>query len=260
MMRGTVRKISLPRRLIVELMRASMRVPLVSLRRRLKLGPMLEARRVMAERPGFAAIFAKAFSLAAKEQPILRTLYIAWPWPHFYELPRSVAMIAVSRTLQGEDCVLPQKLTAPDELPLAHVDAMVREAKTAEINAVPMFRKLLRISAYPQPLRRLIWTVGLNIGRLRANHAGNFGITSVSAFGPGELHAISPGPFLLTYGEMQSDQTCELVIRWDHRVTDAAMIAATLTRLEQVLNNEIAAEMRSGSPVSAQPPVRAVAT
>ena len=36
----------------------------------------------------------------------------------------------------------------------------------------------------------------------------------------------------------------EVVIRWDHRVTDAAMIAKTLTRLEAVLNGEIAAELR----------------
>lgn len=259
-MRGTARSISLPRRLIIEMMRASKRVPLVSLRRTLAVGPMLDARRAMAARPGFAAIFAKAFSLVAKEQPVLRTVYATWPWPHFYELPRSVGMVAVARSFHGEECVLPQKLTAPDELALSDVDALIRHAMTAEIDAVPMFRKLLQTVAYPWPLRRLIWTVGLGLGRQRANYAGSFGITSVSAYGPGELHAISPGPYLVTYGEMRADQTVEVVIRWDHRVTDAARIAATLTRLEQVLNGEIAAEMRASQPLSAQKVVRAVAT
>ena len=40
------------------------------------------------------------------------------------------------------------------------------------------------------------------------------------------------------------DQTIDVVIRWDHRITDAALIAKAMTRLEQVLNTEIAAEIR----------------
>ncbi len=100
-MRGTVRKISIPRRLVADLMHASMRVPFVSLRRPLNVRALLEARALAAQPPGWAAIFVKAFSLVAKEQPILRTLYVKWPRPSFYELPRSVAMIAISRVGAG---------------------------------------------------------------------------------------------------------------------------------------------------------------
>ena len=45
----------------------------------------------------------------------------------------------------------------------------------------------------------------------------------------------------------EPDQTIDVVIRWDHRITDAALIAKALTRLEQVLNTEIAAELRGQS-------------
>ncbi len=69
-------------------------------------------------------------------------------------------------------------------------------------------------------------------------------MTSVAAYGAGELHALSPGPFVLSYGVVAADQTIDVVIRWDHRITDAALIAKALTRLEQVLNTEIAAELR----------------
>ena len=69
-------------------------------------------------------------------------------------------------------------------------------------------------------------------------------MTSVAAYGAGELHALSPGPFILSYGVVKPDQTIDVVIRWDHRITDAALIAKALTRLEQVLNSEIAAELR----------------
>jgi hypothetical protein len=258
-MRGTVRKISIPRRLIADLMHASMRVPFVSLRRSLKIRALLEARAVAAQPPGWAAIFVKAFSLVAKEQPILRTLYVRWPRPSFYELPRSVAMIAIARVEHGQDCVLPQKLAAPESLSLAEIDGQIRHAKQAPLEQVPAFRKLLRVTRLPLPVRRLFWWVGLNFGRQRANWFGNFGVTSVAAYGEGELQALSPGPYVLSYGVVEQTQIISVVIRWDHRVADAALIAKVMTRLEQVLNTEIAAELRGGR--QAEPkPVRVVAT
>ena len=259
-MRGTVRKITIPRRLVADLMHASMRVPFVSLARPLNIRSLLEARAQVAEPPGWAAIFVKAFALVARDQPVLRTLYVKWPWPAFYELPRSVAMVAIARVEDGQDCVLPQKVTAPDEMPLAEVDALIRHAKNAPIEQVPAFRKMLRATAMPLPLRRLLWAIGLNFGRQRANYFGSFGITSVAAYGAGELHALSPGPFVLSYGVEKPDQSIEVVVRWDHRITDAALMAKTLTRLEQVLNNEIAGELRANRQQTEPKPVRAVAT
>ena len=160
-MRGTVRKITLPRRLVADLMHASMRVPFVSLTRTLNVRSLSEARAQAAQRPGWAAIFVKAFALVAKEQPVLRTLYVKWPMPAFYELPRSVAMVAIARIEDGQDCVLPQKVTAPDEMSLAEVDAMIRHAKEAPIQDVPAFRKILRTTRLPLPLRRLFWAIML---------------------------------------------------------------------------------------------------
>jgi hypothetical protein len=259
-MRGTIRKISMPRRLVADLMHASIRVPFVSLSRPLNVRQLLEARALAVQPPGWAAIFVKAFSLVAKDEPVLRTLYARWPWPSFYELPRSIAMVAIARVEDGQDCVLPQKVPAADELPLTEIDAQIRHAKDAPIGKVPAFRKILRVTRLPLPLRRLMWLIGLNFGRQRANWFGSFGVTSVAAYGAGELHALSPGPFILSYGVVEPDQTIDVVIRWDHRITDAALIAKALTRLEQVLNTEIAAELRS-HPQQAEPkPVRAVAT
>ena len=259
-MRGTVRKITLPRRLVADLMHASMRVPFVSLARPLNVRSLLEARAQGTQRPGWAAIFVKAFALVAKEEPILRTLYVKWPAPAFYELPRSVAMVAIARFEDGQDCVLPQKVPAPDELPLSEVDALIRHAKEAPINEVPAFRKMLRTTRLPLPLRRLFWAIGLNFGRQRANYFGSFGVTSVAAYGAGQLHALSPGPFILSYGMEKPDRTIDVVLRWDHRITDAALIAKMLNRLEQVLNSEISAELRANRPQTEPKPVRAVAT
>jgi len=259
-MRGTVRKISLPRRFLADLMHASMQVPFVSLRRTLNVRPLIEARAMMARRPGFAAIFVKAFCLVAKDEPVLRTLYAKWPWPHFYELPRSVGTVAIARVEDGEDCVLPQKVTAAEALPLTEIDALIRHAKDAAVNDVPAFRKILMTTRLPLPLRRLIWLIGTNFGRQHANYFGNVAVTSVAAYGAGELHALSPGPYILSYGVVGPDHSIDVVIRWDHRLTDAALIARVLTRLEQVLNTDIAAELRSQRSESEPKPVRLAAT
>jgi len=241
-------------------MHASIRVPFVSLTRPLNIRGLSEARAQAAARPGWAAIFVKAFALVAREQPVLRTLYVKWPTPAFYELPRSVAMVAIARVEDGQDCVLPQKVTAPDEMSLGEVDAMIRHAKDAPIDEVPSFRKILRTTRLPLPLRRLAWAIGLNFGRQRANWFGSFGVTSVAAYGAGQLHALSPGPFILSYGVEKPDQTVDVVLRWDHRITDAALMAKALNRLEQVLNTEIAGELRSNRQQTEPKSVRAVAT
>src|SRR4051794_21664196 len=199
-MRGTVRKVSLRRRLIIDLMHASSPVPFVSLSRSLNIRPLVDARGGMAKPPGWAAIFVKAFALVARDEPILRTLYAKWPWPSFYELPRSVAMVAIARVERGQDWVLPQKVPAADTLPLTEIEAQIRHAKDAPVGEVPAFRKILRVTRLPLPLRRLMWLVGLNFGRQRANWFGSFGVTSAAAYGAGELHALSPGPFILSYG------------------------------------------------------------
>ena len=81
-MRGKIKKLSVPRRLIGDMMCASIGVPFVTLRRKLDISELLQARAELAQPPGWAGIFVKAFGLVAKEQPVLRTLYARWPWPH----------------------------------------------------------------------------------------------------------------------------------------------------------------------------------
>lgn len=225
-----------------------MRVPLISLRRTLDVRILAQARAVLPERPGWAAIFAKGFSLVARDEPILRTLHVAWPRAHFFELPQSIGMIAIARREDGEDCVLMQKLIAPDELSLAEIDAIITHGKTAPIGEVHAFRKMLQVSRLPLPLRRLAWKLALSIGRQRANYFGSFGISSVAGYGPGELYPLSPGPFVLSYGVVGPDHSLDVVVRWDHRVTDAALIAKSLIRLEQALNGSIADELRAQGP------------
>ncbi len=66
-MRGTKRKISWPRRFILDLMHASMRVPFITFSRTLDIGPLMTARVKAKSPPGWAATFVKAFAIVARE-------------------------------------------------------------------------------------------------------------------------------------------------------------------------------------------------
>ena len=257
-MRGTSCKISLPRRFVIDLMHASMGVPFVSLSRPLDVRELIAARGSLSRPPGWAAIFVKAFALVARDEPILRMLYARWPWPRLYQLPRSAAMVAIARVEDGEECVLTEKVQAADRIALAAIDAQLRRAKEAEIHEIATFRKIMRITRLPLPLRRLGWWLAGRVPRWHGTNFGTYGVTSAAAYGGGELHAIGPGPYMLSYGLVEPNGSIGVVLRWDHRVTDAAPIARVLTRLEQVLNGEISAELRFGHQIDAKP-VRAVA-
>src|SRR5438309_11316726 len=98
-MRGTVRKISLPRRFIIDLMRASMGVPFVSLSRPLDVRQLVDARAAAARPPGWAAIFVQAVCLVAKDERVLPSLYAKWPWRRFCVLLARAALGAVCAVL-----------------------------------------------------------------------------------------------------------------------------------------------------------------
>jgi len=240
-MRGTVRPISLARKLVIDLMHAS--VPLVVVRRTMKLERLVAARALKAARPGWSAIIAKAFCIVAREEPWLRTFYLKWPWPHFYEVPKSVAMVAIVRDDIDKDAIVMLKIGAADELSLADVEVCIRRGKNAALDDVPSIKKALRVTRWPLPLRRLVWAVGLNIGRQRANYFGTFAITSIASRGSETVVARAPGPNLISYGLVRADHTMELLFHWDHRICDGILIARALQRLEDVLNTVIADEL-----------------
>jgi hypothetical protein len=223
-------------------MRASADVPFVAVRRTLSVERLAAIRKGLSHRPAWAVIFAKAFAILAREQPILRRAYLKWLWPHFYEFPQTVAMIVVAPDAMP-DGVLLYPIKAPDLTSLAEADTRVRNAKSQPIETTPFFRKTMLVTRLPDPLRRLAWAIGVNFGRQRGNYLGTLLVTSVAAFGGGEVEARGPQPFILSYDKQAGDGTINVMIRWDHRVTDAAFIGAELSRLEQILNHQIADEM-----------------
>ena len=248
-MRGKVRPISLGRKFIIDMMHAS--VPLVVVRRTMKLERLVAARASRADRPGWATIIAKAFCIVARDEPWLRTFYLKWPRSHFYEVPKSVAIIAVIRDDFDTEVPIMVKINAADELSLSDVEAFIQHGKNAPLDDMLSIKRIVRITRMPLPRRRLIWALGLNVGRQRANNFGTFAITSIASLGSETVVARAPGPNLISYGLVRPDHTMELLFHWDHRLYDGILIARVLPRLEDVLNTNIADELlASGVPKS----------
>jgi hypothetical protein len=224
-----------------DLMHFAMGIPTVPVQRRMTLAAVVAARK--AARLSWAAIFTKAFALVAAEFPELRRAYCKWPWPHLYEYPLSVAHITVERDYLGERAVFGLRVSDPGSLPIREVGALIRTATTAPVESVKSFRYAVRFARWPRPLRRLLWWVALNVGRLRTNYFGTFGVSVYSALGAESLHPLSPLTCTLNYGIIAADGTVDVRLIYDHRVLDGATVARALVRLEEILNGTVCQEL-----------------
>jgi hypothetical protein len=240
-MKGKFKSIGLARRLVIDLMHVS--VPLVVVKKTLKLDRLAQARAQLTARPGWTPIIAKAFCIVARDEPWLRTFYMKYPWPHFYEVPRSVAMAAIVRDSFDKDVPILLKIGSADEMPLSTVDAVLQSGKSAPLNEVPALERVMRITKLPMPLRRAFWAFGLHVARQRANNFGTFAITSLATTGSETVVLNSPGPSMMTYGLVKPDNTMEILLHWDHRIYDGVLAARALQKLEDVMNGAIVDEL-----------------
>jgi|SRR5579883_755146 len=242
-MRGRVLPLSRPRRLIGDLMHFSSGVPTIPVQRRMDLTQLMVARKEHPDRPSWSAIFAKAFALVAAGYPELRRAYCKIPWPHLYEYPVSVATIMVERQYEGEPAMFALRVKDPASRPLAEISQLVRHAATAPVNELKSFRLAMQICGWPRPFRRMLWWLGLNLGRQRANYFGTFSVTVYSSLGAESLHPLSPLTATLNYGVIAPDGMVDVRLVYDHRVLDGATVARALAQLEQVLSTEISVEL-----------------
>jgi hypothetical protein len=229
--------------MVADLLHFGAGVPTVPVERRMCLRRVLVARAACPDRPPWTAIFAKAFALVARGFPELRRAYCKFPLPHLYEYPVSAAAVTIERAYHGEKAVFVERVKDPAARPLPEVANVIRTAATAPVESVKTFRRALRVAALPRAVRRLLWWLGLNIGRQRANYFGTFGISVFSSLGADCLHPVSPWTTLLTYGPIGDDGMVIVRVVVDHRVLDGATTARALLELEETLNGAVAEEL-----------------
>ena len=245
--KGVVSPLSVPRRLIADLLHFARRVPSIPLSRMMDLSALAAARRVHPARPSWSVIFMKAYAKVAMEHAPLRRALLEWPLTRLYEHPQTNCSLAIERSFEGEEGVFFGMFRAPEGQTIGELQRSLIEFKTAPLEEIGFFRRMIRISRFPTPIRRFLWSVSLNVsGRARAKRFGTFGVTTLGGRGVEQIHPLSPLTTTLTFGPIDNRGKVTAKIVYDHRVLDGAYVARRLVDLEQMLNGAILEELRRG--------------
>jgi hypothetical protein len=243
--RGKDVPITAGRRLVLELMRQSGNVPLVTLRREFAIPALVQFRAETQPRISWIALFAKAYSLAANKHAHLRRNYLTFPFGRIYEHPISECVVLVERDGHGEEIVLGGKVRAPENMPLAEIDRHVRRFQKEPVQSISAFRQLLRLANYPTMLRRFLFWSTLNwSGYKRCKRFGTFMISSLGQFGCELLAPHMPLTGYLTFGPIAADGAVAVCLAFDHRVMDGRHAARALEDMETILNTSLLTELR----------------
>jgi hypothetical protein len=244
-MRGRAIRLSVQRRMVIDLLNFAKAIPTIPVQKRMSLAKLAAARAMSKERPRWLSIFAKAHALVAEEFPELRRAYVKLPWPQLYEYPTSRAVIIIERDYLGESALCPVSIKDPANQSLSDIGAQIEHAATAPVEQNKDYRRWMQFARLPRFLRRSLWWIGLNWGRQRGNFFGTFGVSVYSALKAESLHPLAPVTTLLTYGVMSEDGILDVRVIYDHRVMNGTTIARALARLEEILNSVLVEEIRS---------------
>jgi hypothetical protein len=237
---GKYYSVSYFRRLVTDLAEIAATVPSATIERRMDLSRLVVARDACTPVPTWSAIFIKAYAIVAARRPELRTSYMKFPWPRFYEHASNIATLNVDRQLAEERVVLQVHIPSPETRSLQELDVLIRAYQEQPVENIPTYRTAVRMSHVPWPIRQLLWWGALNVlGPTRCRHFGTFSITSLGSQGAGILHLVILLTSTLHYGMFDPTGGLQMRLSFDHRVLDGATAARALEDLETVLLDEI---------------------
>jgi hypothetical protein len=244
-MRARSIPLSLTRRFIADLCHTRQGVPLGVVRSTINVAAVRDARRAAAVQIPWTILFARAYALVARTTPELRQAYVRLPSPRLSESESSVASIMIERDWNGAVALFPARLKRPEDRSLIELAAELETMLTAPVEMIHHFKVIMRLSRWPWPVRRLLWWLAHNVGAWRPGYFGTFGISTLGAFGVTVNVPVSPLTNFVSYGPIAANGDVELLMGFDHRVMDGALIARTMRDLGEALNGPIVAELRA---------------
>ncbi|MSU79530.1 MAG: hypothetical protein EXS16_15740 [Gemmataceae bacterium] len=246
---GRTIPLSLNRRVICDLMDASMNVPLVRIQKTINVQELITARKEAQPRPSWCSIFTKAYGKVVASQPELRRAYLGFPWARLFEFEKNVADIAVEARVLNETAVIMVPVNRPETRTLLGIDQKIAEGRDNPLENVPRCGRALAVARFPRFMRRWIWWLTLNMsGNSRSKVFGTFGVTSVGNLGVDSLSPLTPTTTLLHYGAIDPNGDIVLRLTFDHRVMDGTTPSLALCEMERLLKTEILEELRSLRP------------
>jgi hypothetical protein len=249
------RRMRIPRsrRLVIDVLHYRAKVPTCAHDRLCDFGPVAEARERCPVRISWSMIFVKAFGLVAARVPVLRQTYQRWPWPHVYQHPTSVAMVATHRDFCGEPWLFWSRFSSPEAKPLVHLQAALEHYLNDPVETT--FPWQYQLSGFPTFVRRVLWSWTLTVGGPdRVRRSGTFFLTTIAGHGAEIQH---PPAFLTTnatYGPIDEHGRSRVTLAYDHRLMDGRLVAEVLAGIEEAMNGPIVAELDA---IAAEPAARA---
>lgn len=232
------------RRLTCDVLHFHKQVPLCPHHRTMEIGSIDRIRQATSTRISWSVLFLKAYSLMAHEMPVFRQTWMRFPWSNIYQHDTSVGMLAIQREYQGEPWLFWGRFNSPERKPLAELQKRLN--KYQELPVERVFQRFLRLSLFPNPLRRWIWWYHMQMsGAKRARRLGTFFISSLA--GRGAVIDCPPSfqTGVVSYGPIDSQGHSRVTLAYDHRLMDGMQVANALARIEQILHGPLSDELRS---------------
>jgi hypothetical protein len=237
------RRLSASRSLVCDILHYDRQMPSFAHSRQFDLAEIETLRLRSLQRVSWSVLFIKAYGLLSAECPCLRQAYMPWPVPHVYEHSQTIATLALSRVHEGEPRLFWARLRQPERRSLVELQQDLERHQREPVEH--HFGRQLRLSRLPTALRRLAWWMTFNLsGRKRATRLGTFALTTLAGQGatidrPPSIHTST-----LTYGPLDEAGHARVTVTYDHRLVDGLAIARCLARLEELMHQRIAGELR----------------
>jgi hypothetical protein len=238
------RSLSRNRALVLDLIALSPRHAYFPAERLFDLSDISELRRIAQRRISWTVLFMKAYSIVAAENPQLRQAYCRWPWPRLCECVENVAMVAINREFDGGDRLCWGRFISPEQQSIADLQEALDAYQCEPVEGI--FRRQVRLSKCPMPLRRMALWMNLNFAsKRRAKRLGTYSMSTLA--GQQTFNRFHPTLLTtsLTFGPLDERGQSLVTLICDHRVLDGTLAARILSTLQSTLANPIADELRS---------------
>ncbi|MEQ1830362.1 MAG: hypothetical protein ABL921_30675, partial [Pirellula sp.] len=208
-------------------------------------GELASTRTSAAVRIGWTTLFVKAFALVSEQLPDFRDVFVRYPRNQLYRHPHSVASISIHRQDDaGNERLIFGRCNRPESMPLCELQRQIDSFCTAPLSQI--YREGLILERQPAFVRNAVWWCLMNCsGRKRAKHVGTFSVSSLGGHGAFNAHHPLITTSSLAISPLTVDGECDVVLICDHRTLDGMAGARGLQLLEEILRQEIIAELHS---------------
>jgi hypothetical protein len=220
-------------------------MPMAPLERTIDVLDVGRLRRRGRPKISWPVIMMRAYGLVARDNPVLRRIYVPLPKQHYYEHPESVCLLTISRQINGHECLLFARFTQPENRSLVQLQQKFDDYRRLPLEQIKQLRHQMRFARMPWFVRKAGWSLMTGwMPRARAKLMGTFGM-SLSGLRDthGSFH-LGPCTSILGYDQICSNGSARLTLTFDHRVLDGKPAADVLESLRRVLHTQIRAELQ----------------